>query len=62
MNTTVRSANRGMIVAGAPVGGLLAVTIGYQPTLWIAVAGLVAVTIFLAASPFRTARHADHAG
>ena len=57
MNTTIRSANRAMIVIGAPVGGLLAVTLGYRPTLWIAIAGFLLVAAFLAASPFRSARH-----
>ena len=61
MNTTIRSANRAMIVIGAPLGGFLAVAIGYQPTLWIAIAGFVVVTVFLAASPFRHARHSDAA-
>ncbi|UKA58213.1 MFS transporter [Arthrobacter sp. FW306-2-2C-D06B] len=59
MNTTIRSANRAMIVVGAPAGGLLAVSIGYQPTLWIGIAGFMAAAVFLAASPFRSARHGD---
>lgn len=57
MNTTVRSANRAMIVIGAPLGGLLATAIGYQATMWVAIAGFLAVTLFLAVSPFRDARH-----
>lgn len=61
MNTTMRSLNRAMIVVGAPLGGWLADTIGYRPTLWIAIAGFVAVMLFLAASPFRHARHGDTA-
>jgi len=56
-NTTMRSANRAMIVVGAPIGGVLALLLGYRPTLWIAIAGIIAVTGFLALSPFRTARH-----
>ncbi|MBP6546241.1 MAG: MFS transporter [Phenylobacterium sp.] len=59
MNTTMRSLNRAMIVVGAPAGGWLADSIGYRPTLWIAIAGFIAVTIFLAASPYRGARHGD---
>ncbi len=59
MNTTIRSVNRAMIVVGAPVGGLLADAIGYRPTLWIAIAGFVLVTVILAISPFRHARHGD---
>ena len=57
MNTTMRSINRAMIVVGAPAGGWLADTIGHRPTLWIAIAGVAAVTLYLAASPFRHARH-----
>ncbi len=59
MNTTMRSINRAMIVAGAPLGGVLADTIGYRPTLWIAVTGFTLVALSLAASPFRRARHDD---
>ncbi|WP_226920745.1 MFS transporter [Georgenia subflava] len=59
MNTTMRSVNRAMIVVGAPVGGLLADTLGYRPTMWIALAGFVVVALLLAASPFRHARHDD---
>jgi predicted MFS family arabinose efflux permease len=61
MNTTMRSINRAMIVIGAPLGGLLADGIGYRQTLWIAIVGFVAVTVYLAASPFRLARHGDSA-
>ena len=39
MNATRRSINRGIIVVGAPLGGLLADTIGYRPALWLAIAG-----------------------
>lgn len=59
INTTQRSINRAMIVLGAPLGGVLADTIGYRETIWIAVAGFVAVNVFLALSPFRNARHED---
>ncbi len=48
-----------MIVIGAPLGGFLAVAIGYQPTLWIAIAGFVVVAVFLGVSPFRYAQHSD---
>jgi len=57
MNTTQRSINRAMIVIGAPLGGVLAETIGYRETIWIAIAGFVAVNVFLALSPFRSAQH-----
>lgn len=61
MNTTMRSLNRAMIVVGAPLGGVLADWIGYRPTLWIAATGFLLVAIWLAASPFRRARHGDGA-
>jgi len=59
MNTTIRSANRAMIVIGAPVGGVLAMSIGYRPTLWIAIVGFLLVAGYLTASPVRGARHGD---
>ncbi len=59
MNTTMRSVNRAMIVVGAPRGGMAADAFGYRPVLWLGVAGFVLVTIALAASPFRHARHGD---
>ena len=61
MNTTMRSLNRAMIVVGAPIGGWLADHIGYRPTLWIAIGGFVLAVLYLAASPFRDARHGDSA-
>jgi MFS family permease len=57
MNTTRRSVNRAMIVIGAPVGGILADGIGYVPAMVIAIIGFVAVAVFLAISPFRSARN-----
>ncbi|HWD68103.1 MAG TPA: hypothetical protein VG227_09110, partial [Caulobacteraceae bacterium] len=59
MNTTMRSLNRAMIVAGAPIGGLIADRIGHRPALWFAVGGLLLVPAVLAATPFRRARHGD---
>lgn len=59
MNTTMRSINRGMNVIGAPVGGLLADSLGYRPTLWIGVAGFALVAVYVGVSPFRRARHGD---
>ncbi|MBB5633283.1 MFS family permease [Cryobacterium mesophilum] len=59
MNTSIRSINRAMIVVGAPIGGILAETIGYREAMWIGIAGLIVVAIILAVSPFRRARHGD---
>lgn len=56
-NTTMRSANRAMIVIGAPLGGLIATVAGYRPALWLGVAGVLAATAILAFSPARSARH-----
>lgn len=53
-NATMRSINRAMIVLGAPVGGLLAVHLGYRPTLWLMAAGFAAVALVLGLSKFRT--------
>lgn len=56
INATRRSANRTMAVLGALAGGLLAGTIGYRETLWLAIMiFLVAVAIILF-SPLRRAR------
>jgi hypothetical protein len=33
--------------------------LGYRETLWVGVAGLLAVAVALWASPFRRARHGD---
>lgn len=59
VNTAMRSINRAMIVAGAPIGGLLADGLGHRPAMWIAIAGFALVPIFLVATPFRDARHGD---
>lgn len=59
MNATMRSINRAMIVIGAPVGGLLAVQLGYRPTLWLMAVGFAVVALVLGSSRFRTATVAD---
>jgi MFS family permease len=56
MNATMRSINRAMIVIGAPLGGLLADTIGFRTVLWFTVAGFIAVAAGLSATPYRDAR------
>ncbi len=59
MNATMRSMNRGAIVIGAPLGGILADVLGYRPALWIAVAGLFAQAVAITASPFRHAHQPE---
>lgn len=59
MTTTTRSINRAMVVVGAPLGGILADSIGFRTTLWLALAGFALFTAWLAASPFRHARHGE---
>ncbi|GAA4913850.1 putative MFS family arabinose efflux permease [Stackebrandtia albiflava] len=61
VNTTMRSVNRAMIVVGAPVGGLLADSIGHRPVFLVAAAGFGLAVLTLLLSPFRTARHDDAA-
>ena len=56
MNATRRSINRSMLVIGAPLGGLLADTIGYRPMLWAAAAGFLTAATALRLSRFRNAR------
>lgn len=56
MNATMRSINRAMIVVGAPLGGILAVQLGYRPTLWLVALGFAVVALVLGTSKFRTAR------
>ena len=47
MSATRRSINRGMIVIGAPVGGLLAEKIGIRPTMGITAMGMALVVILM---------------
>ncbi len=54
MTATIRSLNWGMYAIGAPVGGALADWIGYRQTLWIGVAGVAAMAVWLGCSRFRT--------
>jgi len=39
MNSTMRSLNRAAVVVGAPLGGVLADTLGFRPALWIGITG-----------------------
>ena len=58
-NAARRSINRAMIVVGAPLGGLLADTVGFRPVLYAAAAGFGLVSLSLALSPYRNARIDD---
>jgi MFS family permease len=58
-NATRRSINRAMIVVGAPLGGVLADTVGYRPMLYAAAVGFGLVSVILALSPYRHARLDD---
>ena len=55
-NATMRSINRAAVVVGAPLGGLLADSLGYRPALWLCAGGVAAAGLALLASPFRTVR------
>jgi len=59
MSATMRSVNRGMIVLGAPLGGITAEVIGNRPTILIAASGIILVVLFMCASDFRNARIED---
>jgi len=61
LGLTRRSINRAMVVIGAPVGGLLADSVGYRPMLYAAAGGFGLVSICLAISPYRHARLDDTA-
>ncbi|RJQ71977.1 MFS transporter [Pseudonocardiaceae bacterium YIM PH 21723] len=60
MNATIRSLNRGIIVVGAPLGGLLADTAGFRPALWTGIAGLAGAALIKLCSPYRHARVQDN--
>ena len=55
-NATMRSINRAAVVVGAPLGGLVADSLGYRPALWLSAGGVAAAGLALLASPFRTVR------
>jgi predicted MFS family arabinose efflux permease len=56
MNATIRSLNWGTITIGAPLGGLLAESIGYRGALAIGVAGQVNGAVALGLSRYRRAQ------
>jgi MFS family permease len=59
MSATMRSVNRGMIVIGAPLGGLIATTAGAGAALWASVAFLLLASMVLLGSKFRSVRTED---
>jgi len=56
MNTTMRSANRAVIVVGAPLGGLLADRAGSGVALAVSASGVALTAVLLSRTEFRTAR------
>jgi MFS family permease len=54
MNATMRSFNRGSLVLGAALGGVLTDWIGISAALWIGIAGLVVQAVAALLSPLRT--------
>lgn len=59
MSATRRSVNRGMIVIGAPLGGVTATIAGADTALWAADAFLLLASLVLLFSRFRDARIED---
>ncbi|MGO1184354.1 MAG: MFS transporter [Micrococcaceae bacterium] len=59
MSATMRSANRGMIVVGAPLGGAIATGVGVGTALWVAAAIMLVAGLVMLFSPYRTARIED---
>lgn len=55
-NTTLRAANRAVLVLASPLAGVLAERIGMAPALAVAAAVFLAATLILLLSPFRAAR------
>ncbi|WP_244208201.1 MFS transporter [Arthrobacter oryzae] len=56
MSATRRSINRGMIVIGAPLGGVIATVAGTEAALWAATVFLLLASLVLLFSRFRGAR------
>ncbi|WP_051441553.1 MFS transporter [Arthrobacter sp. H14] len=59
MSATMRSINRGMIVLGAPLGGVIAAVAGVGTALWAAAGVMLVAGLLLLLSKFRTARVED---
>lgn len=62
MNATIRSINWGLYAVGSAAGGVLADSIGYRPTLWIAIGGMLLAAFGMAVSPGRHATMGHTAG
>ncbi|XAS66802.1 MFS transporter [Micrococcaceae bacterium Sec5.7] len=56
MSATMRSVNRGMIVLGAPLGGLIASGVGIGAALWVAAGFMLVGALVLLFSMFTSAR------
>jgi MFS family permease len=59
MSATMRSVNRGMIVVGAPLGGLIATMAGAGTAIWASAAFLLLASVVLLFSRFRSVRTED---
>ncbi len=59
MSATRRSINRGMIVIGAPMGGLVGAAIGIRSTMCLAAIGMALVTILMVVAGLHHARMED---
>lgn len=60
MSATMRSANRAMIVLGAPLGGLISAAAGTGAALWASCALLLLAAVVLLFSRFRNAGEEQH--
>ncbi|WP_341395765.1 MFS transporter [Arthrobacter sp. G119Y2] len=60
MSATLRSANRGMIVVGAPLGGIIAAAAGTGAALWTSCGLLLLSAVVLVFSRFRDAGEGQH--
>lgn len=60
MSATMRSANRAMIVVGAPLGGLIAAAAGTGAALWTSCGLLLLAAVVLFLSRFRNAGEDQH--
>lgn len=59
MAATRRSLNRGVVVVGAPLGGILAEAFGNRPILLVCAGGMIAVVLFMVLAGLGNARMED---